>query len=304
MIGPRIDAFLDSLVGEKNVSLQTVSAYRSDLYKFQRSVDKDWTTVTTSDIEEYISRLYDTGHKNSTIMRNSSSLKQFFLYLYHEKVIEKNPAARIRIKNTKRLLPRVLSKSEMSALFDSLRSSLHPQRLQLYAMLSLLYASGLRVSELVSLQFGSIIEDEETKRWFMLIKGKGDKERFIPLHDEAASVLKEYLKIRSNFLKENCKYNGFLFPASSEEGHITRQHFARLLKNLAVEAGISKDSISPHVIRHAFATHLLSNGADILSIQKLLGHSDISTTQIYTHIASDRMMELVESSIKIDKIQI
>jgi integrase/recombinase XerD len=285
------------LIADRNLSLQSVSAYKSDIVKFFKTNDVLAVTVSRSDIVAYIEELRLAGTKQTSIMRNIAALRNFFNFLYDEKIITANPMTDIKLKNNNKPLPKTLSQDEMMRLishFDDKKKS----SLKLKAILHILYGSGLRISELVTLTLNSIIIDYETKRMALLIRGKGGHERLIPLNEYANRIVHEYIEYRK------CQgwFSNFLFPSKSKDGHITRQGFAKLLKKIASEVGIAKSKISPHVIRHAFATHLLANGANILTIQKLLGHRDVSTTQIYTHISNDKIKEIVEGNKKLDKL--
>jgi integrase/recombinase XerD len=291
-----IERFEEMLVADRNLSLQTISAYKSDIRKFfatQTNVDVD-----KIDIENHIETLRKNDIKQSSIMRKIVSLRNFFAFLLDEKIISKNPTLNIRQKNKNRPLPKILSKDEMISLISYFESK---ENAKLKTMLHILYGAGLRISELVALTLGSIIKDDETGRIVLIIRGKGGHERMLPLNEIAVKSIVEYTWQRSAI--KNTR-NNFLFPSRSKSGHMTRQGFAKLLKKLALEAGIAQSRISPHVIRHAFATHLMSNGADILTIQKLLGHKDISTTQIYTHISSERIWKIVENNPNLDKLEI
>lgn len=303
LLGESIEIFEEYLVGERGFSVNTVSAYKSDIRKFLffLKISNIEDHVYQADMEKYISYLYDSGFKSSSVMRFVSSVRQFYDFFVREKILPFNPVVNIKVKNMNKRLPKILTEDEMAILLEYFKKNKPKKSIRTEVMLNILYATGMRVSELVSLRFDAIVEDDETKRWFVFIRGKGNKERFIPINEEAATVLKEYLVERAATLK---KYNPFLFPADSKEGHVTRHCFAKSLKKIATEVGIDPIKISPHVIRHTFATHLLSRGADMLSIKKLLGHSDISTTQIYTHVSNERIKHLVEDNIDIDKIKI
>ena len=291
-----IERFEEMIVGEKNLSLQSLSSYRSDVKEFLKFTENRYD-VSSEVIQDYIEYLNSKNSKQSSIMRKVSSLRQFFLFLLDEKVISKNPMLDIKLKTKNKPLPRVLSEDEINLLLSYFESKSNHK---LEVMLHILYGAGLRVSELVSLTKDSIIFDEETKRYILLVRGKGNKERIVPLNQFAIEAIRNYLLDQDPKFKSN----QFLFPSHSKEGHMTRQGFAKLLKEIAIEVGISPQKISPHVIRHAFATHLLSHGADLLSIQKLLGHKDISTTQIYTHISNEKIKKLVESNPNIKKLKI
>lgn len=291
-----IERFGEMIVGERNLSLKTLDTYKSDIYGFLRFTEGK-LDVSRNVIQDYIEYLESKMAKQSSIMRKASSLRQFFAFLYDEKIIESDPMLDIKLKSKYRQLPKVLSEEEMSLLMSYFETRKNPK---LQTMLHILYGAGLRVSELVSLTKDSMIFDETAGRYILLVKGKGNKERIIPLNSLAVESIRLYL----NSLPEDFKLSQYLFPSHSKEGYMTRQGFAKLLKSMAVDVGIAPQRISPHVIRHAFATHLLSHGADLLSIQKLLGHKSVTTTQIYTHVSTGKIRRLVESNPNIRKLKI
>jgi integrase/recombinase XerD len=231
------------------------------------------------------------GRKVATLSRRLSALRQFYQFLASEGWSTHNPTETIDLPRRQHTLPKILSEEEVVRLLEGARAQTDPEGRRLYAMLETLYASGLRVSELISLPLMSFHPD----RPFLLIKGKGGKERLVPLSGPSLSALKTYLTVRSSFLQQDKDsfMQKWLFPSSSKEGHLTRQRFGQLLKGLALAVNLDPGKVSPHVIRHAFATHLLGHGADLLTIQKLLGHADLSTTQIYTHVVTDHLKDLV-----------
>jgi len=291
-----IERFEEMILADKNLSKRTMDSYKSDIKNFLNYTD-DEVNIDKNMIQSYIKSLQEKEIRQTSIMRSISALRQFFNFLQDEDIITNNPTSNIKLKLKNKPLPKVLSEKEMQLLlsyFDSNRN------LKLKAMLHILYGSGLRVSELVSLTTDSIIQDEETKRYVILIRGKGNKERIVPINNIAISVIQEYLIMKS----EKFKFSKYLFPSQSKTGHITRQGFAKLLKEVAIDVGIPKEKVSPHVIRHAFATHLLSHGADLLTIQKLLGHKDISTTQIYTHVSNEKIKDLVTNNPNLSKLKI
>jgi integrase/recombinase XerD len=291
-----IERFQEMLAAERNLSLQSLASYKSDIIKFYKFKENILET-TRQDIENYIDFLKSSNQKQTSIMRSISALRQFFLFLHDEKEILQNPMIDIKPKTKNKPLPKVLSEEEMTLLLSRFELK---SNAKLKAMLHILYGAGLRVSELVNLTMDSIVQDKERDKTFLLINGKGNRERIVPLNDLAVEAMRDYLVSR----KEKFKFNKYLFPSYSKKGHITRQGFAKLLKELAVEVGIPKSKISPHVIRHAFATHLLSHGADLLSIQKLLGHKSIATTQIYTHISNEKIKRLVENNPNLKKLEL
>jgi integrase/recombinase XerD len=297
-----IERFLEMLAAERGASLNTLSSYSQDLKDYLHFL-KDFSAadVTSETLHEYLSSLSVRQMHSSTIARRVSALRQFYRFLVSEDVCKTNPASSLTVVRQKRTLPKVLSEKTVEELLLSLKESASkridtPEGIRMCALLEVLYASGLRVSELVGLPLRSLIVDPKTKAMqnMLMIQGKGGRDRLVPLNGPALEALLQYLKVRDYFLKKcGTKGRHWLFPSTSQKGHLTRQGFGQLLKLQAIEAGIDPTSISPHVLRHAFATHLLQGGADLLVIQKLLGHADISTTQIYTHVMPDHLLDLV-----------
>jgi integrase/recombinase XerD len=292
-----IDRFLEALVGERGVARNTLLSYREDLKNFYDGLgEKHLHEVTPQDVSSYIQKLAQEQKAATTQARHISALRQFYKFLMSEGIIEANPMALLAPPKIPRSLPKILTYADIEKLLTTAAQDTTPKGVRMQALMELLYASGLRVSELVSLPYAILAADAEVlrKRRFIFIKGKGGKERLVPLSDLAIESLTHYLKIRPVFLEGLPKTaEQWLFPSRSKEGHLTRLRFYQLIKDLAVIAGLSPAKVSPHVIRHAFATHLLHGGADLLSIQKLLGHSDISTTQIYTHVMVDHIVNMV-----------
>jgi integrase/recombinase XerD len=296
MLHPEVDAFLEMLVAERGAARNTIDAYRRDLNHFvlflkeNPTADVSLFMVTAKQVNEYLIHLSQEGRKSATLSRRLSSLRQFYQFLVSENWATSNPTATIDAPRQERSLPKILSEEEIIRLLKIAQSQTDPEGYRLYAMLETLYASGLRVSELISLPFTSV----HPNKAFLLIKGKGGKERLVPLSEPSLSALKTYLTVRPSFLaRSGLKGQKWLFPSNSKEGHLTRQRFGQLLKELAIASNLDPDKLSPHVVRHAFATHLLTHGADLLAIQKLLGHADLSTTQIYTHVVTDHLKDLV-----------
>lgn len=290
-----LERFQEMLSADRNLSKNSIEAYTRDLIKFMNFANNDLDI----DIRLYIEYLQNENMKQSSIFRSVSSLKQFYEFLLDEKVIDTNPMENIHMKNKNIPLPKVLTEEEMSRLLSVFESKTNRNAIRLKCMLHVLYASGLRVSELVCMKKEAIIIDDETGKALLLIMGKGGRERVIPLHQIALDAIKDYLN------SQQFNNSGYLFPSPiSKEGHMTRQGFAKMLKKGGIDAGIAPSKISPHVIRHAFATHLLQHGADLLSIQKLLGHSNIATTQIYTHISNEKIRKLVEENSNLSKLKV
>ena len=282
-----IDRFLDAIWMERGLSENTLGAYRADLLALnQRLTGKgvDLVAASKSDILDYISWRVEGGAKPRSTARQLSSFRRFFRYLLREGVISDDPTAQIAMPKIGRALPQSLTEEEVDALLGApnVSESLgHRDR----AMLELLYATGVRVSELINLKMSQVNLNQGVLR----IVGKGDRERLIPLGDEAQDWLREFIDgPRVEILLE--RQSDYLFPTRRGD-RMTRQAFWHIIKRYAKKAGVQK-KLSPHTVRHAFATHLLNNGADLRVVQLLLGHSDVSTTQIYTHVARERMKEL------------
>jgi integrase/recombinase XerD len=245
-------------------------------------------------LRAYLTTLSDSGFKSSSVARRISSIRQIFRFLYAERHRTDDPAAVLEGPKRTRTLPKVLSVADVDNLLNAARAAMNdanaspPHRLRsarLLCLLEVVYATGLRVSELVALPASAAKRDQA----MLVVRGKGNKERLVPFNDAAKRAMADYLKLRDDSERDS----KWLFPSFGESGHITRQHFARELKTLAASCGIDGGKISPHVLRHAFASHLLHNGADLRVVQTLLGHADISTTQIYTHVLEDRLKSLV-----------
>lgn len=303
---PSIDAFLDMLTAERGAAMNTRHAYWRDLadvslfLKDQRNTDVD--TATTADIKAYLDHLANKQHvkgKNTsqiavrTVARRLSALRQFYRYLVSENIRKDDPTSTIESPKQGRTLPKTLSEAEVSTLIKTAASQGGADSVRLVCLLEMLYATGLRVSELVGLPMSAIGEDSQ----FLMVEGKGGRERMVPLSDPAQKAVKDYIGVRSQFIgsENRSVQEKWLFPSrTSESGHLTRQRFAQLLKDLARAADLDEERVSPHILRHAFATHLLSRGADLRSVQKMLGHADIATTQIYTHIVGGGLKKTVE----------
>ncbi|PVE26065.1 site-specific tyrosine recombinase XerD [Microvirga sp. KLBC 81] len=290
--------FLDMLVAERGASKNTLDAYRRDLddylaYLNEAGARPDAATAAT--IRGFMASLDERGLKATSAARRLSAVRQFHKFLYVEGYAPADPTAAVSAPKRGRALPKVLSVDQVDRLLQVAhegvaRPEASPaERLRaarMACLLELLYATGLRVSELVSLPSSAA----KTRDRFLVVRGKGAKERLVPLTDAARDAARAYLAL----LEEQGKAVGpWLFPADSETGYLTRQAFARDLKAVAAGAGLRGDKISPHVLRHAFASHLLQNGADLRVVQELLGHSDISTTQIYTHVLDERLKSMV-----------
>jgi integrase/recombinase XerD len=287
-----LQLFLDNLNVEKGLSENSISSYLTDMLDCQTFLSKrkparNLQNANGDDLLTYIKQLQSRGFSAKTQSRRISALKQFYLFCYSEKLITNNPAMELKNPKIGKTLPKFLSVDEI----DKLLKYAKAQKSRLfYVMLEVLYSSGLRVSELVGLKLSNIVYDGD----FLQVLGKGNKERIIPLTEIAQRELKDWIKVRVEHIKLNDKNKLFLFPSSKgSSGHITREGFAQILKSYAVACNIDYNKISPHTIRHSFATHILNNGGDLKAIQNMLGHSDIATTEIYTHVLEGKLKDAV-----------
>jgi len=285
IIDPHIDAFLEMLAAQGGAAQNTITAYNADLQDFTRytaergSILRD---VSAAMVSDYLASMVQTGASARTQARRLSTLRQFFLFLVRDGVLSASPAADISMPKLTKSLPRDLSERELENLFRSAAIWPGPTGLKVSAGLEILYSTGLRVSELLALPFSALSTDAA----HLIVKGKGGRERIVPLSSAAKGAA---LRLRQSFKKPG----PYLFAGRDGRSAMTRQGFALLMKQLATRANIDPTRLSPHVLRHSFACHLLARGADIRSVQKLLGHSDISTTQIYTHVLAERLERLV-----------
>lgn len=288
-----INSFLEMLASERGASHNTISAYKLDLESFEEILQKkNITNAKLQDIREFISYLKDHEYSARSINRKISSLRQFYQFLVSEDIIKENPTIELELQKQPKKLPKMLEIQEIEKLFLLLDNNDKPDSLRIACMLAILYSAGLRVSELVSLKLSNFEIKNSQVAPIFYVKGKGNKERICILNEQAQQYLLKYLKVRDFFIpKKQIKQCLWLFPSNND--HITRNRFGQILKELAIKAGLDPEKISPHVLRHSFASHLLANGADLRSIQELLGHSSISTTQIYTHVANKKLKEVV-----------
>jgi integrase/recombinase XerD len=294
-----IELFLDMLAAERGAGDNTLSAYRNDLGDLAAHLRAARSTIaraTTDDLRGFLKSLAERGFKSSSLARRLSAVRQLYRFLYAEAKRSDDPAAVLEGPKRGRPLPKVLSIAEVDQLLTRARTDAenvelaHGQRLRaarLLCLLEVVYATGMRVSELVALPASAARRDQK----MLVVRGKGGKERLVPLNQAAKRAMTEYLNLRGD--GERKAPSKWLFPSFGEQGHLTRQHFARELKMLGSSCGIAPERLSPHVLRHAFASHLLHNGADLRAVQTLLGHADISTTQIYTHVLEERLKTLV-----------
>jgi integrase/recombinase XerD len=294
-----IELFLDMLAAERGAGANTLDAYRNDLDDLAahlRTAGRTVSDATTDDLRGFLASLAERGFKPSSLARRLSAVRQLYRFLYADGKRGDDPAAVLEGPKRGRNLPKVLSIAEVDTLLARARQEMEDADLpaaarlraaRLLCLLEVVYATGLRVSELVALPAAAARRDQR----MLVVRGKGRKERLVPLNKAAKRAMAEYLKLHRE--TEKGAPSKWLFPSFGEQGHLTRQHFARELKTLGAACGISPARLSPHVLRHAFASHLLHNGADLRVVQTLLGHADISTTQIYTHVLEERLKALV-----------
>lgn len=288
---PQLDAFLEMLAAERNASLNTQIAYRRDLGDFAAFLVRRRRRLheaEAADVRAYLARMERAGLTARTSARRLSALRQFHRFLVAENIRSDDPMSAIDSPRLGRSLPKILGEKEVGALIAAAKSKPGPEGARLVAFLEVLYAAGLRVSELVGLPLAAISRDGR----FLTVRGKGDKERLVPVGEPAQDAIAAYKAVRGEFLAEG-RTSKFLFPSRAASGHLTTARVAQLMKELAAKAGIDPRRLSPHVLRHAFATHMIDHGADLRSVQQMLGHADIATTQIYTHVARERLQRLV-----------
>lgn len=285
------------LTVERGAAGNTIESYRRDLIDFAAfSIARKHQpeNADAAIIRGYLKKLSGAGMASSTSARRLSALRQFFRFLHAEGVREDDPSSAIDSPRQGRSLPRYLSETEVEQLLAAAESWQGSEGLRLMAMLELLYATGLRVSELVGLPLSALSRDGRV----LIVRGKGGKERMVPLSEPASDAIDAYKEVRENFLPKDGRKAGnrFLFPSRARQGYLTRARFGQLMKELAIGAGIEPRRVSPHVLRHSFASHLLAHGADLRSLQQMLGHSDIATTQIYTHVLEERLRQLLDEA--------
>lgn len=285
-----INAFLEMMQAERGSSLNTIEAYQRDLtdfFKYLEATHQNVLSLSGGHLRGYLTYLHSLKLSPRTQSRHLSAIREFYRFLYSENRIKENPCDYVEVPKIPKSLPKYLTEEEVLELIQSARSDSR----RLYTLLEVIYASGLRVSELVGLPLNAFNVEEK----HLFIVGKGSKERIVPLNEHASTALQEWISTyRDRKLKRTSRW---LFPSTlSKSGHLTRGAFFKELKKLAVEIGIDSDKVFPHVFRHSFASHLVAHGADLRSVQKMLGHADIATTEIYTHILSDHLKKIVEKS--------
>lgn len=309
-----ISNFLEKLKAEDGLALNTISSYSKDLElfsRFLRTKNITFENVSADDIKDYLYDLHKQNLKSTSVSRKISALKNFYKFLENENLVKTSPALYLQAPKRDAKLPKFLSETEVFKMLNFINSDKSEFGIKLSCMLEILYSAGLRVSELVSLPIAAIQDalDEKggkTLRNYLIVMGKGSKERIAPLNKAAIKNLLEYIDLRKKLGQENSKWlfvgmvrsskiAGEIREQKSSRGdkHITRQRFHQMLKELALKVGIDPSRVHPHVIRHSFATHLLNSGVDLRVLQELLGHSNISTTEIYTHILDSKLKDLV-----------
>jgi integrase/recombinase XerD len=295
--------FLDMLAAEQGAGDNTLDAYRRDLTDFSEFLGRagqNFARAGTDVLRDYLADLDTRGFKSSSVARRLSAMRHLFRFLLNERIRSDDPAAILSGPKRGRGLPKVLSISDVDRMLtrakELTQADASPQHrlraMRLHCLLEVLYATGLRVSELVALPLSAARSDAR----MIVVRGKGNKERLVPLNEASRQAMADYLAAMQALKtdkQKNAASSKWLFPSFGESGHLTRQHFARDLKELAAASGLAPRLVSPHVLRHAFASHLLHNGADLRIVQTLLGHTDISTTQIYTHVVEERLKSLV-----------
>jgi len=294
-----ISQFLEMLAAERGAADNTLQAYRRDLDDFLRFLatrNQALPAATPPDISDYLRAISESGLAPASRARRLSAIRQLFKFLASEDLIAEDPAHGLAGPKKARALPKTLSVAEVDRLIETARARIEPAKgrdrvraLRLYALIEMLYATGMRVSELVTLPRAVLAGDGRV----LTIKGKGGRERLVPLNQAARMALERYLNVGFEDGVAPMLPTKWLFASRGAEGHLTRQRLGTELKELAAEAGLDPERVSPHVLRHAFASHLLDRGADLRSVQQLLGHADISTTQIYTHVLEERLKKLV-----------
>lgn len=285
-----IEAFLDMMSAERGAGQNTLAAYRRDLVDFAGHADP--ARASREQVRGFLNGLSTSGMAASTQARKLSALRQFYGFLYAEGFRADDPTQTIEAPQARRPLPKILSGQDLEKMLATAAEDQTPEGLRLTLIVEMLYGGGLRVSELAGLTLAAV----RTRENFIRVTGKGNKERLTPLSPAARKALDAYLAVREEFVPKNDKNNRYLFASRGEGGTLTRRRFHQLLKALALKCGIDPAKVSPHVLRHAFATHLVEGGADLRSVQTLLGHADIATTQIYTHVARDHLSRVVASA--------
>ena len=288
------EAFLEMMAVERASARNTLTAYGKDLAEavaFLQARGRDLSSATSEDIEAWFAAMGAAGLSPATAARRRATARQFYRFVLGEGWRTDDPSRRVEAPKQGRPLPKVLSRDEVERLIAAASARDGAQGLRLACLIEITYASGLRVSELLALPLTALARDPA----FLMVRGKGGKERLAPLNDAARTAVKAWLEVRKTFIPKGDAANPWLFPSRGKGGRLTARRFSQLLEEAAAGAGIDPARVSPHVLRHAFATHLLEGGADLRVVQTLLGHADIATTQIYTHVAGERLAEVVRT---------
>lgn len=289
--GSLIEAFLEMMSAERGAGRNTLAAYGRDLTAFAGFARAGLKAASRDDIRAWLAHLSGKGLAPSSQARHLSALRQFFGFLHGEEMRSDNPTDAVESPRRSRPLPKILSAGDMEKMIAMAAADETEEGKRLLCIVEMLYAAGLRVSELAGLPLAAV----KGKDGFLLVKGKGGKERLAPLNGAARQAINAYLDVRAAFLPKNApRAERYLFCSRGREGFLTRQRLHQLLKGLALKAGLDPAKVSPHVLRHAFATHLVEGGADLRSVQTLLGHADIATTEIYTHVAKDHLRRVMQ----------
>ena len=291
---PRLEAFLEMLAAERGAARLTLAAYQNDLIDLSGFLAGRGIALDVADaaaLHDYLAAAATRRLAPRTLARRISAMRQFFRFLLTDGVRADDPTGGLDTPRLGRPLPKMLSEAEVARLIDAAEKWPDEEGARLRCVLELLYATGLRISELITLPLAAAQRDPR----FLLVRGKGGKERVVPLSGPSREALTAYLAVRKHFLPEGAAPR-YLFPSRGRDGYLTRQRCGQLLKELALAANLDPARLSPHVLRHAFASHLLDHGADLRSVQQMLGHADIATTQIYTHVQGDRLHRLVEAA--------
>jgi integrase/recombinase XerD len=298
-----LEAFLEMMSAERGASPRTLEAYAGDLHDLGGHLStrgRGLVEARAEDLESYLASLAAAGLAASTAARRLSAMRRFYRFLHAERMRTDNPSSALEGPKRGRPLPKILSEAQVEALFAAAERVEGAQGARLRCLLEVLYAAGLRVSELTALPANALAAAQGEGARALVIRGKGGRERLAPLTPAARAALAAYGEHRASFLPEDptrrAKAERWLFPSRGKEGRLTREAFALMLKDLARAAGLAPSAVSPHVLRHAFATHLLARGADLRVVQKLLGHADLSTTQIYAHVLDERLQETVRQA--------
>nr|WP_295111586.1 tyrosine recombinase [uncultured Caulobacter sp.] len=289
-----VDAFLEMMAVERAAARNTLTAYGKDLddaRTFLAGSGMDLDDADAETVEAYFQDLAARGLSPATAARRRSAVRQFYRFVLGETWRTDDPSRRVAAPKAGRPLPKVLEREEIERLLAAATQKDGAQGLRLTCIIELIYASGLRISELLALPLSALARDPA----YLIVKGKGGKERLAPLNDAARTAVKAYLTARPSFLPKGAKESAWLFPSRGSTGRLTARRVGQLLEDAAIAAGVDREKVSPHVLRHAFATHLLEGGADLRVIQTLLGHADIATTQIYTHVAGEHLAHVVQT---------